>query len=198
VGNVNWRYEQCAESCFRDPGEPRTATGTHAYLYALRQDIAWCLGRDVVSGRVNPRPALWPGAMAILAGIDLLGEYQAGNDDSSEVGRRFKAFLQDYFLLDTDSSETVYQLRNALLHSFGLYSKKRTREYVFQIVHCGLGLLAEIEPGLYQVDIGALHRAFEQAIARYREDVEKSPALQERLARMFQHYGVMVTDHLPS
>ena len=198
MGIVNWPYEQCAELCFRDPCEPRTQPGTLAYLYVLRQDISWCLGHDAVSGQYNPLPTLWPGAMAILAGVDLLGKYRAGNDDREKVGQRFKDFLRDYFPLDADDCETLYQLRNALLHSFGLYSRNRNREYLFQLVPGGFSLLTEIEPGLYQVDIAALHQTFEQAVTRYREDVEGSQELQGRLATMFQHYGVMVTAHLPA
>ena len=198
MGIVNLPYEECAGLCFRNPCEPRTQPGTFAYLYVLRQDISWCLGRDAVSGQSNPLPTLWPGAMAILAGVDLLGKYRAGNDDRASVGQRFTTFLREYFLLDEEDSETVYQLRNALLHSFGLYSRGRHGEYLFQLVPHGFSLLTKLDAGLYQVDIAALHRTFEEAVARYREHVETSQELQGNLAQMFQRYGVMVTVDLPA
>jgi hypothetical protein len=62
--------------------------------------------------------------MAICAGIDLLGKFFAGNDTTGKVESRFRKFSQKYFHLSKKQAITVFQLRNSLLHSFGLYSEK--------------------------------------------------------------------------
>ncbi len=61
--------------------------------------------------------------MGICAGIDLLGKFFVGNDDKGGVGKRFRNFLITYFSVPQNDAETLYQLRNSLLHSFGLYSE---------------------------------------------------------------------------
>jgi hypothetical protein len=40
--------------------------------------------------------AVWPGAMAIFAGVDLLGKFYAGNDATDRVGDRFRGFLEAF------------------------------------------------------------------------------------------------------
>jgi hypothetical protein len=40
--------------------------------------------------------AVWPSAMAILAGVDLLGKFYAGNDATGRVGDRFRGFLEAF------------------------------------------------------------------------------------------------------
>jgi hypothetical protein len=93
----------------------------YSVLYFLRRDIRTCM-------RTNPDtyPALFVAAMVIFAGIDLLGKFLAG-DDSFERGKsreRFENFFKEYFqTVSQDDAEIIYQLRNALMHSFGLYSR---------------------------------------------------------------------------
>jgi hypothetical protein len=40
--------------------------------------------------------AVWPSAMAILAGVDSLGKFYAGNDATGRVGDRFRGFLEAF------------------------------------------------------------------------------------------------------
>jgi hypothetical protein len=39
---------------------------------------------------------VWPSAMAILAGVDSLGKFYAGNDATGRVGDRFRGFLEAF------------------------------------------------------------------------------------------------------
>jgi hypothetical protein len=107
-------------------------------LYCLRRDIATCFGNDPQ----NPNNKLafkaeWPGTMAIMAGIDLLAKYCYG-DHPSKSGERFKDFLQEYLDIpkkdDNDDNEALYQLRNSLLHSFGLYSESERTRKIYRFV----------------------------------------------------------------
>jgi hypothetical protein len=124
-------------------------------LYLLRRDINSCLEHGI----------LFPGAMGILVGIDLLGKFLSGNDLRREVGDRFKNFVSEYFDLVPSNVEVVYQLRNSLLHSFGLRSPKCQ----LRIVASGSDpMLIESFPAVFTPDLIRLHQRFEQAIADYR------------------------------
>ena len=64
--------------------------------------------------------AIWPGVMLTMTGIDLISKFHSGSDKTGGVSVRFNCFVENY--IDTNSGE-IYQLRNALLHGFSLYSK---------------------------------------------------------------------------
>ncbi|RZA01145.1 MAG: hypothetical protein EOP47_11770, partial [Sphingobacteriaceae bacterium] len=89
-------------------------------LYLLRRDIFTALGYDPNTMEAINYRVLWPGVMCILAGIDLLGKYLAGDDVNSSVSERFRNYYEKYFD-NKHEYEIVYQLRNSMLHSFGLY-----------------------------------------------------------------------------
>ena len=188
---------------FEDPAIPPTPSGEYSVLYLLRRDIKTCLGIDPNTGNSIDRIVWFPGAMAILAGIDLLGKFLAGCDDTGgnewrkKVGGRFRAFVKKYFKpISSGDEETIYQLRNALLHSFGLYSEKRSgtvcRIYKFGLNREGGPLVAPAPSGgdNYLIDVLTLHNKFETAIERYRADLKASKNdLQGYFKLMFPKYG---------
>jgi hypothetical protein len=130
-------FDTKADQFFANPRNKPSIPGDNGVLYLLRRDILLCLGQDPCSGGTTCHKAVWPGAMAILAGIDLVAKFYKG-DDGPQSGPRFKDFVGKYFLpISPAEAETIYQLRNALLHSFGLYSKKDTQEYRFLLTAGG-------------------------------------------------------------
>ena len=121
-----------ADKFFQSPLQPRSLPGDFGILYLLRRDIIQCLGKNPNTGAALGLQSVWPGAMAILAGIDLLAKYLAGNDDRGGVGKRFREFVKSKYFgpISAGDEETIYQLRNALLHSFGLYSESESKKHV--------------------------------------------------------------------
>jgi hypothetical protein len=51
---------------------------------------------DLNLGASIPYQAVWPSAMAILAGVDLLGNFYAANDATGRVGDRFRGFHEAF------------------------------------------------------------------------------------------------------
>ncbi len=162
-------------------------------LYLLRRDIDTCFGVnpntglpfcvvDPTTGARTSCEAIWPGTMAILAGIDLLGKFRAGTDvtrgpGSVSVRQRFVDFSRLYLSLSETDAYLVYHLRNSLLHSFGLNSEKTddkgtvTATYDF-ILSRGAGkLLEHFTSDFYRVDVQCLRDLFERAIARYEAEL---------------------------
>lgn len=99
--------------------------------------------------------------------------------------------------ISDDDAETIYQLRNALLHSFGLYSKGKTKTHDYRFFLS----LGEKESHLirrnpqnsdeYLISISALHDKFETAVERYRTELEADSELQNNFNNMFQNYGAV-------
>lgn len=180
-------FSTAADLFFKDPlAPPGNPPVVHGVLYLLRRDIRACLGVD------NPRcRTLWPGAMGILAGVDLLAKFYAGDDSVGSVGERFRDFVKEFFKpLSGGGEDVIYQLRNALLHSFGLYSKKGARTYRFVLTdEGGRRLILQKKTDEYSIDLLALHRRFELAVKRYGVRVDKDPKLQKHFGNLFPNYG---------
>jgi hypothetical protein len=167
-------------------------------LYLLRRDIDYCMGIDPNTGKYLSNPqepaAAWPGAMGIMAGVDLLAKFLAGSDKGG-VGRRFCNFLDRYFDTCISSADrcVLYQLRNSLLHSFSLYSKDRAgKEYRFFLRSAGTAAVIshnQQQPERYYVDLRALHSEFEKAVAAYGAQLDSDLRLQAHFSAMFVNYG---------
>ena len=180
-----------ADLFFLAPNTPPAAPGSFSTLYLLRRDITTCLGNDPDTGERPKYAVLLPGAMAILAGIDLLAKFYAGNDDVAAVGKRFRGFIARYFHgAKAKDQEVIYQLRNALLHSFGLYSGTKKGVYRFHLSMMHISMLVyHRPPDDYDVDIISLLRAFNGAIEAYSKEFQSNVDLQTKFALMFQDYG---------
>lgn len=178
---------------FEDPRLRRAPPGQYGILYLLRRDINSCLGAEEgLTTRTSPM-IQWPGAMGIFAGIDLLAKFLQG-EDSGGVGRRFRCFVSRYLHLPTTAEvDAIYQLRNSMLHSFGLYSRHRDGTvYRFTLTSCGdRPLVRHTPPEHYLVDIISLRGDFEAAVAEYRQDLQGDPALQQNFMSMFPNYGAI-------
>ena len=179
-------FDSRADIFFLNPKIPLADfPATYGVLYLLRRDIHRCL-EDA-----KP-PISLPGTMAILAGVDLLAKFYVGDDARGKVGERFRVFLKTYFHLESPrDEETIYQLRNSVLHSFGLYSRvSETKTYYFAIEetrHFFVHLLPDSDT--YHIGVFALKERFEQAVEWYRTALESNAELQRNFLTMYQNYG---------
>jgi hypothetical protein len=171
---------------FEDPAVDHPPPYEYSVLYLLRRDIAYCMGDDPSSVK-----ALFPGVIGIFAGIDLLAKFCAGSDTSS-VGRRFRRFVGQYFgPLSSRQQEILYQLRNALMHSFGLYAfdRQRKRTYRFELCDGSGPLLEPAADDWFRIHVRTLYEAFEEAVEAYRQDLQRDEALKAKFTAMFPRYG---------
>jgi hypothetical protein len=143
--------------------------------------------------------------MAVLAGIDLLGKFLAGSDKSGRRGRdsvrgRFKSFAQRYLALTDTEARLLYQLRNALLHSFGLYSEETDRKgnvtatYNFLLLTQGSGVLVgHVQDDYYRVDVQLLRYRFNEAIVRYEAELRDTSRQDHQ--ELSANFGKMFPKH---
>ena len=169
---------------------PRTEIkrrGRFGVLYLLRRDIDQCMGIDPNTGQGGGPTALWPGAMAMLAGVDLLAKFFAGSDKVRGNGQRFLKFLECCSdLKNADDRDLIYQLRNSLMHSFGLYSKGKR----FILTSGGATeLVSKPKPDQYSIDLPILHQKFKEAVSLYREKLNGDEELGTKFDKMFANYG---------
>ena len=162
---------------------------TFSNLNLLRRDIYTCFN-------INPNDlkstigssALWPGTMAILAGIDLLAKFYLGNDDYNNSKQAFKNYTYEF--IEQEYVEELYQLRNALLHSFGLYSMYRKKVYKFVLTE---------DPSFFIknnssndrciVSIKTLHHKFEESICEFYNRYKDLDSY-DKFDELFKKYGI--------
>ena len=194
--------------------DPDTLPLERSVLYLLRRDTNFCLGINQVTGIADdPRGrALFPGVMAIMAGIDLLGKMVDGHDSSKRAGARFQAFALDYVRKDNAAPLTqneawcLWLLRNSMLHSFGLLSKvsdpRRPVDRVRFVLAAGVIDLIVVgqDAGVPRhwvsvVDVWRFQAQFEAGVNAYHADLTDTGArgndLRTKFDRMWDDYAVL-------
>jgi hypothetical protein len=127
--------------------------------------------------------------MLTMAGIDLLAKFAAGTDDR-EIGKRFKAFCEEFLSLSSTQSERVWKVRNALVHSFGLYTGDGHN------VQVGPGMIEGIvqEVGssrFYRLSVSSLYWAFVDAVTAFERVVRSESERQARFISVYPNYGTV-------
>lgn len=170
-------------------------------LCLLRRDIVRCfwpvrhakMREDTIcESDYEKMPSLFPGLMLICAGIDLLAKFFAGSDEHGDVGRRFRAFVREFGVAGSGDPSYVWELRNALMHSFGLRDLRTGKQF-------GVASKGVDEPFVQGrgnrmlVQVPALHRNFLRAVKSYHERLTGMGSEADELGRkfclMFEHYG---------
>jgi hypothetical protein len=212
MSELDWFFRSPREAAPASPGE------TVSCLYPLRRDIDTCFGFDPNTGaRIDAidqatgapidREAIRPGTMAILAGIDLLGQFLVGTDQTRGDGRfskgrkRFKRFTKRYLGFSSLNAELLYQLRNALLDGCGLHSERRDKNgcvttYNFILARGMETVIRQLKDTdhSYEVDARQLRQLFELAVLRYELDLRDTShqhheKLRPRFDAMFPKYA---------
>gem|GEM_PF-532149 len=190
--NMNRKTINHIDRFFKAPSDPPYVPGTNSVLHLLRRDVVQCLGRDPQTGLKLSNIALFPGIMGIIAGVDLLAKFHAGQDGSG-AGSRFEEFVRTYFRpVRSGWDRIIWQFRNSLLHSFGLHSKdNKGRMYHFRLNLDDCPLLRKRGGDKYYVGITPLHERFESAVSLYEFSVRADSMLQANFERMYPTYGTI-------
>lgn len=163
--------------------------GQVSTLHLLRRDIYSCLGKKMgqVETKIGTEKtiAIWPGIILIMTGIDLLAKFHSGNDTDGQVSNRFKCFVNQYI---NANPEDIYQLRNALLHGFSLYSKYKGKEWRYVLGQHSENLIWLGTDGKIWVSADQLHKAFEQSIERFQNDYSTLNSYSS-FSDLFEKYG---------
>jgi hypothetical protein len=135
----------------------------------------------------------------------MLGKFLAGTDKTwgaggITVGNRFKAFATRYLGLTDSVAGLLYQLRNSLLHTFGLYSEELDKRgkikatYNFILTLGSRRLVEHIKDDYYQVDAQCLRELFEQGVSKYEADLrdvsrQDNQELNDKFSAMFPKHA---------
>lgn len=190
--------DQQKEMFFRDPIEVPEPTGYFGTLYLLRRDL-----NDM--REKTPNHALWPRAMVILAGIDLLAKFykNADNSDRGSIGTRYKEFVGKFITRDDNAkspnTKAVYMCRNALLHNFGWYAinQEGTEEYRFTLSRSEDNWIVEKSADSavdWKLNILKLEQSFDASIVEYKkliDDKSKTSVSFPSGNGIFEKYGWM-------
>jgi hypothetical protein len=181
------------ELFFKDPHVPSEIPGDFSTLYLLRKDAWKCYGCDP-EGCVETTKVLFPGAMTVFCGVDLLAKFYQG--DVGQVTGRFKRYVQDFFPASRalpDLSHHVYGLRNCLMHSFGMRDRLKASGQVTYGIKADQEdstLLVELKQGeWYVIDIVTLHQEFEASVGEFKKHVLRDSGSHQVFSDMWDRYG---------
>ena len=111
------------------------------------------------------------------------------------AGPRCKRFARQYLRLNAADAAALWQVRSALVHSFGPYDPQGGRRVLLSTPAPGSRLTAPAirqEAGTWHVSPIAVYRDLVRAIQAYEADVRSgAPAIRANFDRMFPHYGTM-------
>jgi len=130
--------------------------------------------------------------VTVLAGIDLLGKFYKGDDSPNGVGQRFKNYYEKY--IDNKNADTIYQLRNSMLHSFGLISKTKNKTIGFTVLAKRDQLVEQFSETHFKIDLYTLWDKFEESIEKYKNDLINNSLLKSKFECMFKFYGAVRID----
>jgi len=172
-------------------------------LYLLRRELVETgfsvekiQPESVFSARpLEKRP--FASTMLTCTGIDLLGKFLAGHDADddrnqkcqSRNGQRFKAFCKRF--LHISEEEMLWELRNSMMHSFGLYLSARTNRTYRLTSDLDGQVVKRIEGENWQISASSLYWAFIAGVEEYEQAVRANYRLEENFARMFPKYGTL-------
>lgn len=185
------------ERFFKDPHSPNEVPGDFSTLYLLRKDAWKCYGCDPHDCS-ETTTVLFPGAMTVFCGIDLLAKFHE-SDAPGKVSDRFKNYVQRFFPSGSVSADVpthVYGLRNSLMHSFGMRDRKKAVGEVCYGIKADLHLPDDLVVELkkdewYVVDILLLHTEFEASIEAFKKHILRTPSLHTQFSEMWDRYGSM-------
>ncbi len=165
----------------------------------MRRHIRICLSIDPK----NEAQAIWPAAIATLSGIDLLGLYYSGEILHGRITKlkntygRFKNFCVDFLKLTPDDSRTIYMLRNAFVHTYGLLAAETGgKVYRFTVYYRDEPWLINqtidsIGNTIHIVNLFDLYKKFECAIDNYRVSLKIDPQTQVNFEKVFIELGTI-------
>ena len=168
-------------------------------LHLLRRHIRICLCIDPK----NEAQAIWPAAIATLSGIDLLGLYYSGEilngciTNRKNTFGRFNNFCIDFLKLTPDDARTIYMLRNAFVHTYGLLAADSNgKVYRFTVYYKDEPwLIKQVTDkygrDLYVINLFELYLKFEYAIDKYYDSVIKDSQTRTNFEKVFNELGII-------
>jgi hypothetical protein len=189
---------------------PTTSNGRHSVLQLLRREIQDCLVGEPIAeddlielladpSRHDRIRRLFAATMVMLAGIDLLGKFYAGDDamKHNAIDKRFRAFVNACMYKDrhprNGAAGALWRVRNALMHSFSLYDIGAEADILLTTdLPADLPIVGVREKAkVWEVSIPLLYRDFVRSIREYQAQLQSDDGqqLQANFAKMYPHYG---------
>jgi hypothetical protein len=189
------QVDQQIEFFFEKPDFHAGCPTPYSQLLLCRLHINICFGVDPV----NETKTVWTGTMAILSGIDLLGLYYSGK--AFNTPKTFRKFCEDFLGLPEDEAITLYMLRCAMMHTFGLYSKcrlkeKRNYKYWFEAYYGDKSFFIETiktdgKDLHYKVSFSTLYDKFLIAVDDFHNKLKTDKTLRQNFSKTFSKSSVL-------
>lgn len=127
----------------------------------------------------------------VFSALDLLAQMHTGKSGNKRSAKKNVLFYRRYMRLNEFSAEVLYQVRNAVTHSFGTHSQNSAtkRQYRFIYDLTGEKLFEQKSAVVYRVNTEQLEHRFFEAIHHYKEELLHSSASRKRFFTVYRRIG---------
>jgi hypothetical protein len=199
---VQISQEELIKMVFADPLTITSSDEKIGYcsLRLLRRDIMHCL---CITPTGNTELAIWPAAMAICAGIDLLGYYVKTNGFQERAfdadPEAFIDYCKKYDIVKThEDAVTLYSFRCSLMHKYSLYNIYDEKTYVFTVAYRKkrTALISHNQgTNEYWINLYILYKKFEESINHCHQAVITSSGLKNSVSSKIAYLGIIGWDN---
>ena len=192
-------FESAVEMFFREPPSGGVL-GWVSPLCLCRQELQDCfVGQIVGEDHIfdHPPHRLFASAMVALSGVELLARMVPMPSASAGSGDLFVGLITKYSILakmpiGDREAKVLLGLRNALSHTFGLYTEHKNRQ------HAPLELYSSNHPepvvsqrpdGTHEIRIESLVIMFLRIVQAVREDILHTPDMRPAFLAAYGKYG---------
>jgi hypothetical protein len=168
-------------------------------LCLLRRDIMRCL---CINTPNNKEESIWPAAMAICAGIDLLGYYlKTNNIEGREFDPdpdAFKEYCNKFNIVKTlEDATTLYSFRCGLMHKYSINNVYENKKYIFTLDYRKKKTqLIVHKDGTddYWINLYVLYKKFEESINIYKQALVTTIGLKDAITQKIVILGLVGWD----
>ena len=127
----------------------------------------------------------------VFSALDLLAQMHTGKSGYKRSAKKTVLFYRRYMQLNELSAELLYQVRNAVTHSFGTHSQNSAtkRQYRFIYDLTGEKLFEQKSTVVYRVNRAQLEHRFFEAIQSYKRELLNSTPARKRFFTVYRRIG---------
>lgn len=127
----------------------------------------------------------------VFSALDIMAQMYAGKAGTKRTAKKTILFYRKYMQLNEITAEVLYQLRNAVTHSFGTHSSNPAKKTQYRFVYnlSGDKLFEQKSAVVYSVNTDQLNNRFLRAVQQFKTDVLNDAAVRKRFFAVYRRIG---------
>lgn len=153
---------------------------SQSVLAACLKELENTPGRNIISR-----------CFCVFSALDLLAQMHTGKSGYKRSAQKTVLFYRRYMQVNDLTAEVLYQVRNAVTHSFGTHAVNTTTKKPYRFLYdlTGEKLFEQKSTVVYRVNPLQLERRFFEAIQLYKRELLNSAPARKRFFAVYRRIG---------